>query len=667
MIDRATVDKILDSVRIEEVIGDFISLKRRGANYLGLCPFHQDKNPSMSVSPARGIFKCFSCGKAGTALSFVMDHEHLSYPEALRYLAKKYGVEIVEKDETPEEIANRLKYESLLVVSDYAQKFFENILWNSDQGRAIGLTYFRERKFSDETIKKFGLGYAYRPISLAKDALENGYKKEFIVDAGLCIERENGELSDRFFDRVMFPIHTLSGRIIAFGGRTLKTDKSISKYINSPETEIYSKSRSLYGIFFAKSSISKIDKCYLVEGYTDVISMHQAGIENVVASSGTALTSEQIRLIKRFTNKITILYDGDEAGIKASLRGIDLILEEGMQVRVVLLPPEEDPDSFAKSHSKDEILDYIAGAEKDFIGYKSELLAKDATNDPLKKAQLINEVILTISVIPDPIVRSVYVEMVADRFEQKPEIIFQKINEFRAKKRKWGDSGRSFSGNDRQSLNSVDDYSQYGEKQNISYTRELKPELVIPNSCLTVSERELIYYLLKFGQYTLNFEKDMVYGAHKNDKIVTSEFIYSSLMEDDLELENPVFKAIFDEYFTLDLKGMEEEEAQKKVIRHFTTHENPSISSEALNIICESHSITIKEYKKAIVPEQHILGITVPKSLLLYKFRITERACEELLVKAQKEEDYEIQKGIRRQLQLLAQVKNGFAKELNRF
>ena len=344
MIDRATVDRILDATRIEEVIGDFVSLRKRGANYLGLCPFHQDKNPSMSVSSTKGIFKCFACGKAGNAVSFLMEHEHMTYVEALRYLAKKYHIEIVEKEETPEEIEGRKRYESLLVVSEYAQKYYADVLWNTDVGRAIGLSYFHERKFTDETIRKFGLGYAAsRPLTLCNKALRDGYKKEYLVDAGLCLEREgSGELYDRFFDRVMFPIHSISGRVIAFGGRTLKADKSVAKYVNSPQSEIYDKSRSLYGIFQAKNSIAKEDKCILVEGYADVISMHQAGVTNVVASSGTSLTVEQIRLIKRFTEKVTIIYDGDAAGIKAALRGIDLVLEEGLSVKVVLLPPEDD-------------------------------------------------------------------------------------------------------------------------------------------------------------------------------------------------------------------------------------------------------------------------------------------------------------------------------------
>ncbi|MDD2596033.1 MAG: DNA primase [Bacteroidales bacterium] len=674
MIDRATVDRILDAVRIEDVIGDFVSLKRRGANYLGLCPFHQDKNPSMSVSPTRGIFKCFSCGKAGTAITFVMDHEHLTYPEALRYLAKKYGIDIVEKEETAEEIANRLKYESLLVVSEYAQKFYQNILWNNEYGRAIGYSYFKERQFSDETIRKFGLGYAHnRPLTLASEALKNGYKKEFLIGTGLCIERDNGDIIDRFYDRVMFPIHSISGRVIAFGGRTLKSDKTVAKYVNSPETEIYNKSRSLYGIFFAKSAIAKSDKCYLVEGYADVISMHQAGIENVVASSGTSLTVEQIRLIKRFTNKITILYDGDDAGIKASVRGIDLILEEGMQVKIVLLPPEDDPDSYAKAHSKDEILDYIENKECDFISYKSELLSKDIENDPLKKAQMINDIIASIAVVPDPILRNVYVEMVAEKFDQKPESIFLKIKELRGRKKKWN---RPSYNNENYLEPQIEDSSYSTENENVTQEEAVGAASMgtgydVTNSFLAVHEREIVYYLIKFGCYDIHFEKDMEYGNAPSEQLTVAEYIISSMRDDELEFENPLYREIYNSFY-LFLSSLPQDDCetnQKKVIRYLSTGENQAVSNEVLNLICEEHPLTIQEYKKSIVPEEHILGITVPKSMLLYKLKVTEQKCMSLLKeieKAQKSGDKEMQKELIGHLQILNQVKNRFAKELNR-
>lgn len=360
MIDQSTIDRIYETAQIVEVVGDFVSLKRRGTNYVGLCPFHNEKTPSFSVSPSRGIYKCFGCGRGGNAVNFIMEHEGLSYYEALRYLARKYNITIVEKEATPEDIALKNERESLLVVTAFAGRFFHETLVSTDEGRAVGLSYFRERGIRDDMIERFQLGYAPENRHAFTDAaLEGGYKSEFLVKTGLTIERD-GQFFDRFAGRVMFPIHSLSGQIIAFGGRTLFSDKSVAKYINSPESEIYHKSKTLYGIFQARKAIMQHDKCYLVEGYLDVISMHQAGIENVVASSGTSLTNDQIRLIKRFTNNITIVYDGDPAGITAALRGIDMVLEEGLNVRIVLLPEGDDPDSFCRAHHPSEVIDFFS-------------------------------------------------------------------------------------------------------------------------------------------------------------------------------------------------------------------------------------------------------------------------------------------------------------------
>ena len=362
MIDRATVDRILDTARIEEVVSDFVSLKRRGANYIACCPFHHEKTPSFSVSPSKGIYKCFGCGKAGSVVSFVMEHEQMSYVEALKYLGHKYGIEVKEKEETQEDIQQRLHHESLLIVNDFAQKFYTEQLLKSDEGIAIGLSYFKERGFTDATIEKFLLGYApNKRREFTHNAQRKGYKKEHLVEVGLTIERDGtGELLDRFYERVMFPIRSISGKVIAFGGRTLRKDKEVAKYINSPESEVYVKNKVLYGIYEAKQAIAREQKCYLVEGYTDVISFHQAGVENVVASSGTSLTTGQIQLIKRFTNKVTVLYDGDWAGIKASLRGIDMLLEEGLEIKVALFPDGEDPDSFARKHTREQLLKFFS-------------------------------------------------------------------------------------------------------------------------------------------------------------------------------------------------------------------------------------------------------------------------------------------------------------------
>ncbi|MBR1538576.1 MAG: DNA primase [Bacteroidales bacterium] len=681
MIDRATVDKIMDAVRIEEVIGDFVSLRKRGANYLGLCPFHQDKNPSMSVSSTKGIFKCFACGKAGNAVTFLMEHEHLTYWEALRYLAKKYHIEIVEKEETAEEIAHRMRYESLLVVTEYAQKYFADILWNTEVGRAIGLSYFHERKFTDETIRKFGLGYAAsRPLTLCGKALKEGYKKEYLVDAGLCLEREgSGELYDRFFDRVIFPIHSISGRVIAFGGRTLKTDKSVAKYVNSPQSEIYDKSRSLYGIFQAKNSIAKSDKCILVEGYADVISMHQAGVTNVVASSGTSLTVEQIRLIKRFTDKVTIIYDGDAAGIKAALRGIDLVLEEGLSVKVVLLPPEDDPDSFAKAHSLIEIQEYIEENEKDFISFKSDLLLQESERDPVRRAQVIRDIVQSVAMVPDPILRNIYVDLVSEKFDQKSDSVLATIAEIRRKKKALERSRRRFE-------NPSQPWQGGVQQPQEPVPEELVPEdlpgeeepvrrqpsgYVLRDAFLAVPERELTYYLVKFGEYPLHFEEDMVYGSEPHSEITVSQYIRNSLADDDLVFVNDLYRTIFERYYNFAATLPQEDCAlrQQRMIRYLTTGEDQVLNQAVFDLILEEHPLTVKSYEESITPEDQALGRTVPKSVLLYKLRITDQQCAALsreITQAQRGGQEETLRELVRKLQLLNTVKNRLSKELNR-
>ena len=675
MIDRATVDRIMDAVRIEEVIGDFVSLRKRGANYLGLCPFHQDKNPSMSVSSTKGIFKCFACGKAGNAVSFLMEHEHLTYWEALRYLAKKYHIEIVEKEETPEEIAHRMRYESLLVVTDYAQKYFSDILWNTQVGQAIGLSYFHERKFSDETIRKFGLGYAAsRPLTLCGKALQDGYKAEYLVAAGLCLEREGtGELYDRFFDRVIFPIHSISGRVIAFGGRTLKTDKSVAKYVNSPQSEIYDKSRSLYGIFQAKNSIAKADKCILVEGYADVISMHQAGVTNVVASSGTSLTVEQIRLIKRFTDKITIIYDGDSAGIKAALRGIDLVLEEGLSVKVVLLPPEDDPDTFAKSHSLIEIREYIEENEKDFISFKSDLLLQESERDPVRRAQVIGDIVQSVSVVADPILRNIYVEMVAEKFDQRTDSVLSKISELRRKRKALERSRRRFE-DQQAALPPLPD-------EPVTYMGEMpgpeepqpaaRPAFALRDSFLAVPERELAYYLVKFGEYPLHFEEDMYYGSEPREEMTVARYIHDALADDELVLVNDLYRSIYDRYyaFAATLPPEDYAQRQERIVRYFTTGEDPAVNQAVFDLILEDHPLTVKSYEESITPEEQALARMVPKTVLLYKLRITEQQCNALtreISQAQRGGEADTLRDLVGKLQILNTVKNRLSKELNR-
>ena len=627
MIERATIDRILDAVRIEEVVGDFVALRKRGSNYLGLCPFHADKNPSLSVSSTKGIFKCFSCGKAGTAVSFLMDHEHLSYVEALRYLAKKYNIEIEEKEESEEEAASRLRYESLLVVSDFAKKHFENVLWNTPVGRNVGLTYLRERRFSDETIRNFGLGYASdRALSLSQEALRSGYKQEYLVAAGLSVEREDGTIADRFYDRVMFPIHSISGRVIAFGGRTLSQEKTVAKYINSPQSEIYDKSNSLYGIYQAKSSIARQDRCILVEGYADVISMHQRGITNVVASSGTSLTTGQIRLIKRFTSNILLIYDGDEAGIKAALRGTDLILEEGMAVKVVLLPENEDPDSFARAHQKLEIEEYIAGNEVDFIEFKAEMLSREAAGDPIQKARMINDIIKTISVIPDAILRNVYAEAVAGRFEQKVEDILLKIASLRESRLNAAMNARNYGA----------DGSGGRREVQPSYAQEVEPEgeqqpREASNPYLDALEREIVYYLVKFGYYRID-TKDDPWAAYSQPEVpgqTIAQFIRDSLEYDDLVIENPLYRRMYTEFFAFEppMSITSPEEVQGSVIRHFQGLEDRAMVQLCLDFILDTHALTIKEYRRTLSPEESKLSEVVPKTIIRYKRRIIEQKC----------------------------------------
>ncbi|NDW12318.1 DNA primase [Bacteroides sp. 214] len=435
MIDQATIDRILDAAQIVDVVSDFVTLRRRGVNYVGLCPFHNEKTPSFSVSPAKGLCKCFSCGKGGNSVHFIMEHEQLSYYEALKHLAKKYNIEVKERELSNEEKQAQNIRESMFIVNQFAKDYFQQILKNHVEGKSMGMAYFRQRGFRDDIIEKFQLGFSTNERdALVKEANKKGFKKEFLIKTGLCYETEEGGLRDRFRGRVIFPVHTLSGKVVAFGGRILNTDnKKLAKYVNSPESEIYHKSNELYGIYFAKQAIVKQDRCFLVEGYTDVISMHQSGVENVVSSSGTSLTPGQIRLIHRFTNNITVLYDGDIAGIKASIRGIDMLLEEGMNIKVVLLPDGDDPDSFARKHNATDFQAYIASHELDFIRFKTNLLLEEAGKDPLKRAELITEIVRSIAIIPEAIVRSVYIKECSQLLHVEEKLLVNEVAKRREK------------------------------------------------------------------------------------------------------------------------------------------------------------------------------------------------------------------------------------------
>ncbi|MDD2491905.1 MAG: DNA primase [Bacteroidales bacterium] len=649
MISKTTIAKILDSAQIVDVISDFVSLRRRGANYTACCPFHNEKTPSFSVSPSKGIYKCFGCGKAGNAVNFVMEHEHLNYVEALKFLGRKYGIEVEEREESEAEIEQRLKSESLLVVSEFAKDFYVNSLWNSQKGRSVGLSYFKERGFTEEIVRKFQLGWAPegRDGSMSSAALRAGYKKEFIISSGLGVEREQtGDLADRFYDRVMFPIHSLTGRIIAFGGRTLRTDKNIAKYINSPETEIYNKSRSLYGIYFAKSAIAKQQKCYLVEGYTDVISLFQAGIENVVASSGTSLTSEQVRLIRRFAPSVTILYDSDPAGIKASLRGIDMLLEEGLQVKVVLFPEGEDPDSYARGNSSAQLKEYLESSEKDFIEFKIELLSAEADKDPIKRRQLINEVVTSIAVIPDAITRAVYIEECSVKLRFDQNLLAREVNKLRKVRLPYGSYGKEIDTKESFPVAHIPDID----------TGERLP-LFIKNIYYEPAEKELLYYLLKFGEFPL-------YGIDDGalSPISVSQFILNELQTDELEFQNLLYKDMSEEYYKV------RELSQDEIQKHFTNHTDPQIVTLTSSILIQEHSLNIKQFVASLIPEEKVLSIVVPKALMVYKAKITSIAYQDMWdqLKNTPAGDDERQTELMKNMPTLLAVRNMLSKELNR-
>ena len=596
MIDHATIERILDAADISDVVSDFVTLRKRGVNQLGLCPFHNEKTPSFTVSSAKGIFKCFGCGKGGNSVNFIMEHENLTYPEALKWLARKYNIEIVEKEETEEQKQQKDDRESMMIVSSFAQKYFTRYLWDENEGRTIGLSYFRERSFRDDILKKFDVGFApdgKTPFTEA--AQKEGYKIDFLEKTGLTIKRDDW-MRDRFAGRIMFPIHNIAGRVIAFGGRILKEDKKIAKYLNSPESDIYHKGRVLYGIFQAKREISKTDKCYLVEGYTDVLSMHQAGIDNVVASSGTALTPDQIRMVKRFTPNITIIYDGDEAGIKASLRGIDLVLEEGMNVKVLLLPQGEDPDSFAKKMGATGYLEYIKENEADFIQFKTRLLLKDTENDPIKKAGLISNVIRSVSVIPDAITRSVYIKECSRLLGVNEEILYTEV---RKQKVKQSEEFRK---------------KEFREKAKKA-TSKPEPAKEVKPSQFLVEELEFLRFLLKHCNAPL-FELE---GDDDNEPemISVGEFMIQELEADDLVSENPLFQKMFYEVSSiLDKKDID-------TWKYFTQHPDSVISQLATDLLSEKY-IESKRWAKAgafMEREEDILEVLIPKIINEYKFR----------------------------------------------
>jgi len=590
MINKITIDQVFETARVEEVIGEFVHLKKAGSNFKGLSPFVDEKSPSFMVSPVKQIWKDFSTGKGGNVISFLMEHEHYSYPEAIRYLAKKYNIEIEETEQTDEQKQQQSAKESMYLVSEYAKDYFHKILLENPKGKAIGLSYFKERGFTDETIKKFELGYALDEWSAFTDeALKNKYNLDFLAKTGLTIVKETKQF-DRFKGRVLFPIHSMSGRVLGFGGRILKIDKKAAKYLNSPESEIYHKSKVLYGIYHAKQAIAKEDNCYLVEGYTDVISFDQSGIHNTVASSGTALTSDQIRLVSRLTNNITVLFDGDAAGIRASVRGIDLILEQGMNVKVVAFPDGEDPDSFAKSVTTEELKTYLTENAQDFIQFKVSLLLKDAANDPVKKAGLIREIVQSIAKIPSAIQREVYVQECATIMQISEKVLFGELAQIRNK-------------NER-------DEAKRPQAKPLEIVKE-QPKAIKVNQ-LNILERHIIEILLLYGNKKTEFidyvDEENEEGEFKVVKKVfsntVSKEIFLHLQDDEIEFTNDIFKIIYAEI----IPQLNQDE--RISIEQLINHENPNISMTVSDLLMDDERYTLSDWES-----KHIMVKTKEKQL----------------------------------------------------
>jgi len=656
MIDQDTVRRIIDTAEVVDVIQDFISLRKSGTNFIGLCPFHNEKSPSFFVSQSKGIYKCFGCGKGGSAVNFVMEHENFTYPEALRYLAEKYRIEILEKELSAEELQQRNERESMLIVNVYAQKYFTNILHSNEEGVNVGLSYLKERGFRTDIIRKFQLGYCINGRDeFTQTALKNGYRLEYLLKCGLTGEK-NDVHYDKFWGRVIFPVFNLAGKIIAFGGRALRKSEKAPKYLNSPESLIYHKSDSLYGIFFAKQAIVKQDRCYLVEGYTDVISMHQAGIENVVASSGTSLTVNQIRLIRRFTNNITIIYDGDEAGIKASLRGIDMVLEEGMNLKVVLLPDGDDPDSFARKADADQFLNFIQTNEEDFINFKTRLLLKDAANDPIKRASLISDIVRSIAIIPDEIIRTVYARECSKLLSVNESVIYSEIGKLRMKKAET-DAGKNQTYNTTQSQ--AGNYQTTANNQSqISHSTVLSEP----------QEREIIRLLLNYGSEVIEIEtasSDDLTADTPKLSLQVAQFVVNEIRNDELDFIHPIYRAIFDEY----AHSIDNLDHEVTILtdKHFINHTDSKISHIAADLLSTPYKLSNiwRRNDNYIQFEEINLTKGVPRAVLDFK----DKKVRELLATIIKEledksKSQEEQTSMIEKYMLLKEISTIFARQL---
>ena len=617
MIDPETVDRIYAAANIVDIVSDYVTLRRKGVNYVACCPFHNEKTPSFVVSPAKGLFKCFGCGKGGNAVTFLMEHESLTYPEALKMVAKRYGIEVHEKELSEEEVRRNDDRESMFALNGWAAEYFANYLHHEAEGMNVGMSYFRRtRGLTDATIRKFGLGFCpAKGDRMSQAALAAGYKREFLVSTGLSLVSErDGALYDRFRDRVIFPVHNISGRIVAFGGRTLRTDKAVAKYQNSPESEIYSKKRELYGLYFAKKAIQQLNFAILVEGYLDVISMHQAGIENVVSSSGTSLTTEQIRLLGRFTKNITVIYDGDAAGIHASLRGIDMILKEGMNVRVVLLPEPEDPDSFARAHTADEVQEYIRANEQDFLAFKARLLLKDAEGDPIRKAALIGDMVQSIAQIPDAIQRSVFIKECARIMDIDEQILISEV----ARKRLTTSGDRE---TDEFLRRQTVQRQREAAQHEVEYARRVEA-----GSSFEALEREIVKYLLKFGHCSFDFKegREMV-------PCNVAEVIFGELSDDNITFRTPVYAKIMATYRA---QWEQTGPGVEVPVRLFLNHVDPEVCNAAVDLLTADDNYVASELWRRkevhVESEAEMLAVGVPKAVTLYKSKVIDSLIKEL-------------------------------------
>ncbi|MBQ7856590.1 MAG: DNA primase [Alistipes sp.] len=664
MIDQETVDRIYAAADIVEIISEYVSLKRKGVNYQACCPFHNEKTPSFVVSPSKGLYKCFGCGKGGNAVTFVMEQENTTYPEALKIVARKYGIEVKEKELTEEDIRRNDNRESMFTLNAWASDYFANYLHQSEEGMSVGMTYFRgQRGFSDATIKKFGLGMCpAKGDKMSKDALEAGYKEEFLLSTGLSIKRESdGRIYDRFRERVMFPVHNISGRIVAFGGRTLRTDKSVAKYQNSPESDIYSKKNELYGLFFAKKAIQQQDFAIMVEGYTDVISMHQSGVENVVASSGTSLTTEQIRLLGRFTKNITVIYDSDAAGIHASFRGIDMILKEGMNVRTVLLPEGDDPDSFARSHNASEVQAYISEREENFITFKAKLLLSDAANDPIKRSSVVSDIVQSIACIPDNIQRTMFVKECARLMDIDENLLLGEVSQKRIAQ--FGDKeAEDFVRRQRALARKEGGYrGGYGIPAPMVDEAAQKFGNIPIGSSVESLEMEIMNYLIKYGTEFYNIRNDDGSISKQN----VAESIVWALDSDSITFKNSTFDTIFKEYRKALENGRFPESTE------FINHHIQEVCTAAIDIVTSDDRYiesTMWEQKEVHTSStQEMLSIGVPKVISLYRLKQLSQRIAGLQAKLESEGLNEEQTfDIVKELQNCNKVKNKLSKEVNR-